>query len=290
MPKTTIISRKKLHGGLVAYPWRDRDGNFVLGDPKHGDVMHYRANAVLTDDYDEAVRLVRQGFSIRMTFGQGDPASLVSAKSLTIEEVEDVPEGAIPPKKAKAPITMAQVSEGVQRLLFAQAAVIELMAGEQTASAFLGVQWPLHRDLKGLVVEPGKFRTFQLAATAYDWAYQTGSPELFDNTRHAELAALVEAAPAGTQDFRSPLEDPGSDLSRVFGAALARWKLEFEPETKLVVRELAYLAGMGEAAARNALAKDKITSRSGVSAAIARKWLKKRNMFVATDPALKGRA
>lgn len=266
----------------------------MLGDPKHGKRLHLRANARLTDDYDEAVGLVRQGFSIRMTSGGGAPPSLVSPKSLTFEEVDVVPVGAIPPKLPKAPVSRAGMRSGFQQLLFVQAAVIEQLASAQAASAFLGLEWPRPtaetESFDPIEVELERFQAFDLAAKAYDWAYQAGAPTTFGKHQRDELSALVASAPLGPPSNRSPLADPESDLSRVFGAALARWKLEFEPETKLVVRELAYLAGMGEAAARNALAKDKITSRSGVSAAIARKWLKKRNMFVATDPALTGRA
>lgn len=62
----TIITRKNPKTGKTERPYRDKQGHFVLGDPAFGSELHHRKNAVLTTDYDEASRLVRRGFSIRI--------------------------------------------------------------------------------------------------------------------------------------------------------------------------------------------------------------------------------
>ena len=109
MSKTTIITRRNPTTGTTEYPWRDRHNNFVLGDPRHGGELHLRKHAVLTDNYDEALALVRDGFSIRMSAGDGRPPSLISAGALELLDVDIVPDGAIPPKVALAPFTIEEV-------------------------------------------------------------------------------------------------------------------------------------------------------------------------------------
>lgn len=79
----TIITRKNPKTGKTERPYRDKQGNFILGDPTFGKILHRRENAVLTADYDEAVKLVRKGFSIRMSAGDRTPPSLISAGKLT---------------------------------------------------------------------------------------------------------------------------------------------------------------------------------------------------------------
>ena len=55
----TIITRINPKTGKTERPYRDKKGNFVLGDPAFGSELHHRKNAVLTADYEEALRLVR---------------------------------------------------------------------------------------------------------------------------------------------------------------------------------------------------------------------------------------
>lgn len=42
----------------------DREGRYVLGDPKHGSLKHHKINKVYAASEDEAISYVRQGHSI----------------------------------------------------------------------------------------------------------------------------------------------------------------------------------------------------------------------------------
>ena len=80
--------------------------------------------------------------------------------------------------------------------------------------------------------------------------------------------------------------NPDSALRVTLGTAFARWKLEFERWLPISVRELSYLAQMGEVAARNALTKAGIKGRGGINNDVARRWLSERQKFVETRPDL----
>ena len=53
----TIITRTNPRTGKTERPYRDKQGQFVLGDPAFGSELHHRKNAVLTTEYDEACLL-----------------------------------------------------------------------------------------------------------------------------------------------------------------------------------------------------------------------------------------
>ena len=59
------------------FPAQLRAGQFVMGVPAFGDRKHTAGNAVLVATEDEAERLVRRGFSLRVEAETGPRGSLV---------------------------------------------------------------------------------------------------------------------------------------------------------------------------------------------------------------------
>lgn len=287
MSKTSIITRRNPKTGANERPWRDRHGNFVLGDPSYGGELHLRKHAVLTDDYDEAVALVRKGFSIRMSAGDGRPPSLISAGALELVDVEIVPEGAIPPKAPLAPFTIDDVLKDLRKALIAEAAMIAYWGSYEAAATFIGFEsspdaGEPYDNATPDQVDLSRFRATPLIEAAYDWAYQCGMPDAFRPDQWDDLGALLDGATPGVITTPSPMGNLDSALRVTVGTAFARWKFEFERWLPLSVRELAYLAQMGEVAARNALAKAGIKGLGGVKNDVARQWLRERQNFVET--------
>lgn len=285
----TIITRQNPKTGKIERPYRDKHGRFVLGDPRFGNTLHHKANAVFTENYDEVVRLVRDGFSIRMSAGDGSPASLISSGKLTLDDVDAVPEGAIPPREPHVPFPREKVMHELKKALIAEAAMIAYWGSGEAAAAFLG--FPTADDAGEPYdnadpddVDLARFRATTLIETAYDWAFQTGKPEAFRPDHWDDLGALSDGASPGVITTPSPMGNPGSPLRVTIGTAFARWKFEFERWLALSVRELAYLAQMDEVAARNALAKAGIKGRGGIDNDLARRWLSDRQKFVNTRP------
>lgn len=287
MSKQTVISRVNPTTGKTEHPYRDRHGNFVLGDPSFGSELHYRKNAVLTTDYAEAVRLVRKGFSIRMSAGDGTPPSLISAGKLSLTEEDEVAEGAIPSADPLTPFPREAVLRDLQKALVAEAAMIAHWGSYEAAEAFLGFPssddaGEPYDDADPTKVDLSRFRATPLIDASYDWAFQTGKPQAFGPELWDDLGSLMDGASAGTISTTSPMDNPDSPLRVTIGTAFARWKFEFETWLPLSVRELAYLAQMNEVAARNALAKAGIKGRGGIDNYVARSWLAERQKFVPT--------
>lgn len=287
MSKTTIIRRRNPTTGATERPWRDRYSNFVLGDPSHGAQLHLRKHAVLTDDYNEAVAFVRNGFSIRMSAGDGRPPTLISAGKLELVDVEVAPDDAIPPKKALAPFTIQEVLKDLRKALIAEAAMIAYWGSDEAAAAFIGFAsspdaGEPYDNATPEQVDLSRFRSTPLIEAAYDWAYQCGNPGAFRPDQWDDLGALLDGATQGVITTPSPMGRSDSALRTTLGAAFARWKFEIEKWLPLSVRELAYLAQMDEVAARNALAKAGIKGRGGVENEIARQWLRERKNFIET--------
>lgn len=283
----TIITRKNPKTGKTERPYRDKQGNFILGDPTFAKNLHRRENAVLTADYDEAVKLVRKGFSIRMSAGDRTPPSLISAGKLTLTEVDDVAEGDIPPKGPLTPFTREEVMLDLRKALIAEAAMIARWGSYKAAEVFLG--FPSANDADkpydkadAAAVDLSRFRATTLIDVSYDWAFQTGKTMAFGPRTRDDLALLMDGASIGTISPPSPISNANSPLRVTIGTAFARWKLEFETRLPLSVRELAYLAQMNEVAARNALAKVGVKARGGVVNSVARQWLDGRQKFVPT--------
>ena len=283
----TIITRKNPKTGKTERPFRDKQGNFVLGDPAFGSKLHHRENAVLTTEYDEALRLVRKGFSIRMSSGDGTPPSLISAGKLTLTEVDKPSAGDIPAEGPVTPFSCDDVMHDLRKALVAEAAMITHWGSYEAAEAFLGFPssddaGEPYDDADPSKVELSRFRSTPLIEASYDWAFQTGKPEAFRRESRDDLSSLMDGASAGTISTLSPMGNADSALRVTIGTAFARWKFEFQPESLLSVRELAYLAQMTEVAARNALAKAGIKGRGGIDNDVAREWLPERQKFVPT--------
>ena len=134
----TIITREHPKTGKTERPYRDKQGNFVLGDPAFKSALHYRKNAVLTSDYDEALRLVRKGFSIRMSAGDGTPPSFISAGKLTLTDVDEPSPDDIPAEDPLTPFSLDDVKHDLRKALVAKAAVIARWGSHEAAEAFLG--------------------------------------------------------------------------------------------------------------------------------------------------------
>jgi hypothetical protein len=283
----TIITRTNPKTGKTERPYCDRQGNFVLGDPAFGSELHHRKNAVLTTDYDEALRLVRKGFSIRMSAGDGTPPSLISAGKLTLTKVDELSADDIPAEGPLTPFSRDDVMHDLRKALVAEAAMIAHWGSYEAAEAFLGFPssddaGEPYDDADPSQVDLSRFRSTPLIEASYDWAFQTGKPEAFGPQSWGDLGSLMDGASAGTISTMSPMGDPESSLRVTIGTAFARWKFEVETWLPLSVRELAYLAQMNEVAARNALAKAGIKGRGGIDNDVARRWLADRQKFVPT--------
>ena len=276
----TIITRKNPKTGKTERPYRDKQGNFVLGDPAFGSELHHRTNAVLASDYDEALRLVRRGYSIRMSAGDGTPPSLISAGKLTLTDVHEPSPDDIPDGEPLTPFSRDDVMRDLRKALVAKAAMIARWGSDEAAEAFLG--FPSSEDADPSEVDLSRFRSTPLIEAGYDWAFQTGQPEAFHLDTRDDLRSLMDGESSGTNSTLSPMADADSALRVTIGTAFARWKFEFQPESLLAVRELAYLAQMTEVAARNALAKAGIRGRGGIDNDAARQWLAQRQKFVPT--------
>ncbi len=283
----TIITRINPKTGKTERPYRDKQGNFVLGDPAFKSELHHRKNAVLTTEYDEALRLVRNGFSIRMSAGDGTPPSLISAGKLNLTEVDEPSAGDIPAEGPLTPFSREDVMHDLRRALVAEAAMIAHWGSYEAAEAFLGFPssddaGEPYDDADPSQVDLSRFRSTPLIEASYDWAFQTGKPEAFRPESWDDLGSLMDGASAGTISTMSPMGDPESPLRVTIDTAFARWKFEMETWLALSVRELAYLAQMNEVAARNALAKAGIKGRGGIENDVARSWLAERQKFVPT--------
>lgn len=283
----TIITRKNPKTGKTERPYRDKQGNFVLGDPAFGSELHHRKNAVLTIDYDEALRFVRKGFSIRMSAGDGTPPSLISAAKLTLTDIDEPTLDDIPAGGPLAPFSRDDVFHDLRKALVAKAAMVARWGSYDAAAAFLGFPpsddaGEPYDDADPSEVDLSRFRATPLIDAMYDWAFQTGKHEALHPDLWDDLGSLMDNASVGTISILSPMANADSPLRVTIGTAFARRKFEFERSKLLSVRDLAYLAQMTEVAARNALAKAGIKGRGGIDNDIAREWLAQRQKFVPT--------
>lgn len=289
MAEITIIRRVNPKTGKTELPWRDRKGNFVLADPRLGAQLHHRENAILTAEYDEVVRLVRLGHSIRMSAGDGSPPTLIRAASVEILDGDHVETATIPEARDTAPFPKEVLMRDLQKALIAEAAMVAYWGSDQAAAAFIGFApegGEPYESTRPEEVDLSRFRATNLLSAAYDWAFQVGEPECFGPEMWDDLGALMDGASNGVITAMSPMAKPDSAIRATIETAFARWKLEHEPWLSLSVRQLAYLAQMDEVSARNALGKAGIKGRGGVSNDVARTWLWERQRFIPTRPEL----
>lgn len=57
---------REMDDGTRQHAYLDKAGNYVLGDPAHGDRKHLARNKVFRRTEAEVVELVRRGFSVRV--------------------------------------------------------------------------------------------------------------------------------------------------------------------------------------------------------------------------------
>ena len=283
----TSITRRNPRTGRIERPWRNRDGHFVLGDPAHGAQKHHDRFAVKVATIEEVVDLVRQGFSLRMTDGDSAP-SLIAPASLELEELPDADPAPLFAETAPKPSVQKQAMLAeLKRALLVQANQIAHAGSLDYAVAFMGFETgdasrPYCED-DPEKVDLDRFRATYLFGCAYDYAFQVGSLWSFSADDLAEdLVELVRGANMQASNGEmSPLSDPGSACRQVADMAYARWCLK--EGDNLSVRQLALLAQMSEAAARNALSKERITIEAGhVDPETAVIWLRQRREFIPT--------
>ena len=71
--------------GDIFHPHKNRAGQYVLGDPKHGSSKHHAPNKVIVATLEQAVQLVeRQGFSFWMKGQKSKQTNLISADQIEI--------------------------------------------------------------------------------------------------------------------------------------------------------------------------------------------------------------
>lgn len=285
MAKVTLITRTNPKTGETERPWQDDDGNYVLADPAAGPDRHTRKKAVLTNDYNEAVHLVREkGHAIRMK-GTGTPPSLISPASLDFQEVEARVPASVLIRTAR--LDRGDLHKDLAQMLIAHAATIVRWASPEAATAFIGFppgepSMP-YDEAKWSDVDLDRFEPTRLFDVAYDYAFQVGDPTRYGPEEWTDLSFLLDSYVTGYTMMHSPMADARSVIRQVGDMAHARWLLDNEPMETLSTRHLALLAQMEESAVRNALAKMGRSARGGIDNAAACQWLKGRRGFVPTE-------
>jgi len=269
--------------GAVERPWRNREHQFVLGDPKHGNVKHHDEFAVKVDNYGEALEMVERGYSIRMSDGR-NPASLVSPASLTIidettEALDDLWTYTMP----MPPFGKDVVLRDLQKALRSHAYLIERLASPDAASAFAGVDMDDlssfdDGDAQGIDLD--KFAMTSVISHAYDYAFGSTPSYLMSEEDVDDLEVFLElASAADTNRFFSPMHRENSAVRVTAEMAYARWQLR--EGSGLTVKRMAFLARMTENAVRNSLSKQKIKPENGlVPFERALSWLEVRQNFL----------
>lgn len=285
MARAISIIRRNPRTGRVERPWRNREGFFVLGDPAHGAQKHHDRFAVKVETLEEVASHVRRGFSVRMSDGESPP-SLIAPDSLIVEEAEAGGPMSWMETLRRPPFDKEDMSSELKRAMLVQANQIAHAGRREYAALFMGFEtentfYPYCGDDPDQV-DLSRFYATDYLDRAYDYAFQVGLHWRFDDTTAQNLDEFVRGAnPQSSDGEASPLTDPNGFCRQAADMAFARWKLGEGAD--LSVRELALLAGMTEAAARNSLSKDEIRTQGGVvpnETAVV--WLKARRGFVPT--------
>lgn len=269
--------------GAIERPWRNRDRQFVLGNPKHGNVKHHDEFAVKVDCYGEALELVERGFSIRMSDGRNS-ASLVAPGSLTfvdapVRSLDDLWNYTIP----VPPFTKAAVLADLQKSLLAEAFTIACIANIEAARSFSGLDLEAEQSIEEWEAEwidLSRFRITEIVDHAYDYAFGSDHNLVMSDEDVDELEVFLErASQAPTNRFMNPMHLEETPLRLTTEMAYARWQLR--EGSGLTVKRLAFLARMTENAVRNSLSKEKIKPEDGlVPFHLALRWLEGRQNFL----------
>lgn len=284
------ITRINPTSGLVERPWRNAQGYFVLGDPKIESGLRHKTSehGVLVDNYGEALELVEQGYSIRMSDGQ--TSNLVTAKSLTFS---DEPTGSLDELWTytipAAPFTREQLEAEIRQALVSKAAETYWIAGKEAATAFLGAEF----DIDDIEHSPPKFdlarfNFTRLVLAAYESAFRIGGGPVISEEDLDEIEIMIGAF-LGVEGRRypSPADRNDSALRRTMLSAYWRWRISdgtfFTDKTldQSMVERLAVLAQMTDQAVRNSLNKEKLSAVKGkLDAEAVMHWLVARRGFV----------
>lgn len=274
--------------GRTERPWRNRDHEFVLGDPAKGNVKHHDEHATKVDNYGEALECVERGFSIRMSDGE-TPPSLVSPGSLTflddpVERLDDLWSYSMP----ALPFSREQLERDIRGELMSEAGEIYWIANSEAANAFIG--FPLDIDAVESAteidrVELARFNLARVVICAYESAFRAG-PLAMSEEDADELELLIGATfNSFNRRYGSPLQVPTSPLRRTMLSAYFRWKLSdgdlFGSEfNQSAVETLAVLAGMTDQGVRNSLNKEGLSPvRGKVDYPGIIRWLENRRDF-----------
>ncbi len=283
------ILRTNPTSGRVERPWRNRDREFVLGDPAKGDDRHHDAHATKVDNYGEALELVERGFSIRMSDGKA-PASLVTPASLTfVDEPVTTLDELWAFTMPGVPFSFEDVEQDVRKALLVQAGETYWLANPRAADAFIGFPLEIDGVEHGDQVEQvdlGQFNFARVIKNAYEGAFRVGRGSLSDEDAD-ELELMIGAITGGAaRRYLSPANVPGSPLRQTMLSAYLRWKLSAGAlfDNKLdqsAVESLAILADMSEQAVRNSLNKEGLSPVKGkIDYDAVIRWLEQRRDFV----------
>lgn len=271
--------------GAVERPWRNRSHQFVLGDPAEGAQKHHDAVAIKVDNYGEALDMVQQGFSIRMSDGRNAP-SLVAPASLNllnepVEYLDELWTYTVP----VAPFPREQALQDLRKTLWAEACKISNIAGAGAAEAFCG---GIADDYNFLSFEDGNFENIDLSKfnitrvveAAYSYAFTHGANTVLGDDDADELEIFLElSTSAFTNRFYSPMNEENSAIRATTEMAYARWQLR--EGSGLTVKRMAFLARMTENAVRNSLSKLKMKPTDGLlDYEQAHPWLESRRDFL----------
>ena len=269
--------------GAIERPWRNREHQFVLGDPKQGSVKHHDEFAVKVDNYGEALELVERGFSIRMSDGR-NPASLVSPASLTLldeptKSLDDLWHYTSP----VPPFAKELLLKELKKSLLAESLAIAYIANIDMARSFSGIDLddePGVHECDAENIDLGRFRVTAVIDRAFDYAFGSYPSFYLSEEDVDELEIFLErASSAPTNRFDNPMHRDDSALRMTAEMAYARWQLR--EGSALTVKRMAFLARMTENAVRNSLSKEQIKLQHGlVPFDEALRWLEGRQNFL----------
>lgn len=283
------ISRTNPSTGKMERPWRDRDHQFILGDPSEGSQRHLtNDHAVRVDNYGEALELVQRGFAIRMSDGRSAP-SLVVPRSLTIsddpvERIDDLWTYTMPVEA----FSRDDLEKDIRGALTSMAVDTYWIAGPQAAEAFAGADFDID-DAEWLEsrLDLTRFNFARVVFAAYESAFRVGEAHLIPDEDIDELEVLIGAMiGAPFRRYPNPVDHRDSPLRRVMLSAYLRWQIsEFggfdnDKLNQSAVEKLAVLAGMTDQAVRNSLNKEGLSAKGEMHYPSIIRWLENRRDFV----------
>lgn len=284
------INRINPASGEREKPWRNRSHEFALSGPSSG-VSRYsvESESVLVDNYGEAVELVRQGYSIRLSDGRSPP-TLVSPRSLVIEVghvkgLDDLWTYTMP---AFSP-TRSEVEEDIRASIAAIATEIAWIASAEISSAFAGALYSAEVSrIEAGAIDLSRFNFTRVVLAAHASAFRTTNSLPIDNAELNELEILIGGTFSGAlRRYPNPVDDQASALRRTMLCAYWRRQISegrlFENDLvdASIVEKLAVLSNMTEQAVRNSLNKNGLSSIKGrLDYAAIIRWLENRRDFV----------